>query len=397
MTHHNIQSRVLESCSTVNLFDLLPLYIVVYLVNTTGDPVDKTAPTTEEDAASDSTTPRAPKKRRKTGPSEGGKKPATTPTTTTVAVATPGSTSTPAAAPVAPVRKYLVKKSGILRMLSEAVKSYPEVAEFIIDQKVVNKNGESVSALTFIMDNLLAAPAKDSSTTTSLTKESTHEYAKLLLSTVAASNSSEDAKERLVDQMRLSFVNSLNSQECPAKHGKIQALAGLLSTILDSRLQGDTPLMFDRFQFNTTISSQSPPYISKLLIAKDAVSWSDIMRPIPTTYGTAPQSTSPLLLSSSSGGPSSASSVPVTTSSATVVTSSRVMDVGEGGSRDNTESPSYDGHVYSDDEDDEDDDDDDDEDDDDDDEGDGREEEEEEGRVNERHDDDDDDDNMDGG
>ena len=39
-------------------------------------------------------------------------------------------------------RKFLVTQSAILKMLSEAVKSYPGVAEFIIDQTVLNKDGE---------------------------------------------------------------------------------------------------------------------------------------------------------------------------------------------------------------------------------------------------------------
>ena len=39
-------------------------------------------------------------------------------------------------------KKFLVTQSAILKMLSEAVKSYSGVAEFIIDQTVLNKDGE---------------------------------------------------------------------------------------------------------------------------------------------------------------------------------------------------------------------------------------------------------------
>ena len=56
------------------------------------------------------------------------------------------------------------------------------------------------------MDNLLAAPAKDAPPD----REDTHEYAKMILSTVAASNSSEPAKEKLVDQIRMSFISALS-------------------------------------------------------------------------------------------------------------------------------------------------------------------------------------------
>ena len=63
-----------------------------------------------------------------------------------------------------------------------------------------------MSALTFIMDNLLAPPGKDAAPS----REDTHEYAKMILSTVAASNSTDPAKEKLVDQIRLSFISSLS-------------------------------------------------------------------------------------------------------------------------------------------------------------------------------------------
>ena len=66
------------------------------------------------------------------------------------------------------------------------------------------------------MDNLLAAPGKD----TAPGREDTHEHAKMILSTVAASNSSDPAKEKLVDQIRMSFTSALsecwNLQGCSA-------------------------------------------------------------------------------------------------------------------------------------------------------------------------------------
>ena len=149
-------------------------------------------------------------------------------------------------------------------MLSEAVKSYPGVAEFIIDQTVVSKEGDQVAALTFIMDNLLAPPSKDA------TREDTHEHAKMILSTVAASSSSELAKEKLVDQIRLSFVTSLNMVESPGKHSRIQAITSLMSIILDSRGPYMLPSALDTLF--SSLNSQSPSYIAKLLIAKGLVS-----------------------------------------------------------------------------------------------------------------------------
>ena len=47
-------------------------------------------------------------------------------------------------------KKFLVTQSSILKMLSEAVKSYSGVAEFIIDQTVLNKEGEVLFAFSLI-------------------------------------------------------------------------------------------------------------------------------------------------------------------------------------------------------------------------------------------------------
>ena len=49
---------------------------------------------------------------------------------------------TKAATTASSPKKFLVTQSAILKMLSEAVKSYPGVAEFIIDQTVLNKDSE---------------------------------------------------------------------------------------------------------------------------------------------------------------------------------------------------------------------------------------------------------------
>ena len=49
---------------------------------------------------------------------------------------------TKTAAALSSPKKFLVTQSAILKMLSEAVKSYPGVAEFIIDQTVLNKDNE---------------------------------------------------------------------------------------------------------------------------------------------------------------------------------------------------------------------------------------------------------------
>ena len=99
---------------------------------------------------------------------------------------------------------------------------------------------QSVSALTFIMDNLLAPPGKDAPSG----QEDTHEYAKMILSTVAASNSSEPTKEKLVDQIKLSFINALS---------KITASSRLSAFFI-------TLLQLYNFLFQRIVTSHSSRY-----------------------------------------------------------------------------------------------------------------------------------------
>ena len=66
---------------------------------------------------------------------------------------------------------------------------------------------QSVPVLSFIMDNLLAPPSKDAGQNV----EDSHESAKVLLSTIAASNSIEPTKEKFVDQLKYSFTNALST------------------------------------------------------------------------------------------------------------------------------------------------------------------------------------------
>ena len=58
--------------------------------------------------------------------------------------------------------------------------------------------------------------------------------------------------------------------ESPAKHAKVQAIASLMSIILDPRGPYNLPVMVDSLNLNS-FSSQTPPYVSKLLIAKGFV------------------------------------------------------------------------------------------------------------------------------
>jgi hypothetical protein len=81
----------------------------------------------------------------------------------------------------------------------------------------------------------------------------------------------------LFNYTSLRFVSSIHhtwllpdTLESPIKHAKVQAIASLMSIILDPRGPYNLPVMVDSFNLNSSISSQSPPYISKLLIAKGA-------------------------------------------------------------------------------------------------------------------------------
>ncbi|XP_054708625.1 E3 ubiquitin-protein ligase HUWE1-like [Uloborus diversus] len=125
----------------------------------------------------------------------------------------------------------IIRKSGICRLLAELVRSYPHVAKIITDHYYTVGASELVtegcSALAFILDNLLH------SSQTAGDKE-TPALARVLIASIASCTSCVEAQNALVAEVRLALLRALALPESTDKHTRVQALTGLISTMIES-------------------------------------------------------------------------------------------------------------------------------------------------------------------
>lgn len=125
-------------------------------------------------------------------------------------------------------KKPLISKSSICRLLAELVKSYGNCAKQITDH--VYEVGasdlikEDTTALAFLLDELLICKYdKDSA-----------QHVKTLIAALASCNHYPDAQTALVSEMKSGLARALIWPEGNIKHMRIQALAGLICTMIDS-------------------------------------------------------------------------------------------------------------------------------------------------------------------
>ena len=125
-------------------------------------------------------------------------------------------------------KKPLISKSSICRLLAELVKSYGNCAKQITDH--VYEAGasdmikEDSSAIAFLLDELLICKYdKDSA-----------QHVKTLIAALASCNHYPDAQTTLVSEMKSGLARALLWPEGNIKHMRIQALAGLICTMIDS-------------------------------------------------------------------------------------------------------------------------------------------------------------------
>ncbi|GFY42597.1 e3 ubiquitin-protein ligase HUWE1 [Trichonephila inaurata madagascariensis] len=125
----------------------------------------------------------------------------------------------------------IIRKSGICRLLAELVRSYAQCARLITDYSFYADESELLSedctALAFILDNLLH------NNQTAGDKE-TPALARVLIAAIASCNHSVEAQTTLVNEVRLALLRALSLPESNEKHARIQALTGLISTMIES-------------------------------------------------------------------------------------------------------------------------------------------------------------------
>ncbi|KAF8790741.1 E3 ubiquitin-protein ligase HUWE1 like protein [Argiope bruennichi] len=125
----------------------------------------------------------------------------------------------------------IIRKSGICRLLAELVRSYAQCARLIADYSFYADDSELIiedcTALAFILDNLLH------NNQTAGDKE-TPALARVLIAAIASCNHSVEAQTSLVNEVRLALLRALSLPESSEKHARIQALTGLISTMIES-------------------------------------------------------------------------------------------------------------------------------------------------------------------
>jgi len=124
-------------------------------------------------------------------------------------------------------KKPLLSKSVVCRLLAELVKSYSGCAKVITDHLyeagASDYIKEDTSALAFLLDELLI----------SKTDKDLGSLVKTLVAALSSCNIS-DAQSTLVSEVKSALARALAWPESSVKHTKVQALAGLVSTMIES-------------------------------------------------------------------------------------------------------------------------------------------------------------------
>ena len=126
-------------------------------------------------------------------------------------------------------KRPLITKSIVCRLLAELVKSYGSCAtlitEHVFEGGMSDLVKDDTTALAFLLDELLVSKTAD--------KEISN-LIKTLVAALASCNHSPDAQATLVVEVKGALSRALGLQESTEKHAKIQALAGLICTMIES-------------------------------------------------------------------------------------------------------------------------------------------------------------------
>ncbi|CAF1298860.1 unnamed protein product [Adineta ricciae] len=126
--------------------------------------------------------------------------------------------------------KRLLSKSTVLRILAELIRSYANVAKLVSTKTFTLSDNQSCSALSFILDHLLPG-----------TNNQQIDYDKdipalcrLFLVAMAACNHCLESQMNLVNEVKMSLNKILVLPECDEKHLRLQALANIINTMIES-------------------------------------------------------------------------------------------------------------------------------------------------------------------
>ena len=125
----------------------------------------------------------------------------------------------------------LLLKSGILRLLSELVRSYAGCAKIVTTHVYKAGQSETISedynAIAFLLDNFLP-------TNQTFGDKDCPSLCRLLIVALASCNHCLDSQNALVHEVKLAFNRALNLPESSDKHLKVQSLATIINTMIET-------------------------------------------------------------------------------------------------------------------------------------------------------------------
>ncbi|CAF0785839.1 unnamed protein product [Brachionus calyciflorus] len=122
----------------------------------------------------------------------------------------------------------LTSKSGVLRILSELVRSYAGCARVVSGHVYkMAEIGEECNALAFLLDNLLASNQ-------TFGDKDCPSLCRLLIVALASCNHCLESQNALVQEVKLALNRAVNLPESNDKHIKIQAFASIINTMIET-------------------------------------------------------------------------------------------------------------------------------------------------------------------
>lgn len=126
--------------------------------------------------------------------------------------------------------KRLLSKSTILRVLAELIRSYANVAKLVSTKTLSVSENQSCSALSYILDSLLPG----TNTQQIDYDKDIPSLCRLFLVAMAACNHCLESQMNLVNEVKMSLNKILVLPECDEKHMRLQALANIINTMIES-------------------------------------------------------------------------------------------------------------------------------------------------------------------
>ncbi|XP_060587198.1 E3 ubiquitin-protein ligase HUWE1-like isoform X3 [Ruditapes philippinarum] len=136
-------------------------------------------------------------------------------------------------------QRPLLTKSSVLRMLSEIIKSYCNCTQLITQHMYHSGQSELIvedcTVLGFVLDHLLHPQGN-------VGDADCPALSRVFIASIASCNHSPEAQLALVSEVKSALQRALNLPESSDKHSRVQALTGIISTMIEScPTQGQIP------------------------------------------------------------------------------------------------------------------------------------------------------------